>query len=48
MRWKGRQGSKNVDDRRGMKGGGLVIGEGTPEEIAVSIAAEIIRHRNKS
>ena len=29
MKWLGRRGSGNIDDRRGMSGGGIAIGGGT-------------------
>ena len=29
MKWLGRRGSGNIDDRRGMNGGGIAIGGGT-------------------
>ena len=37
MRWQGRQGSSNVDDRRGISGGGIAIGGGILGEIALVV-----------
>ena len=37
MRWRGRQGSSNVDDRRGISGGGIAIGGGIIGVIALVV-----------
>lgn len=37
MRWQGRQGSSNVDDRRGISGGGIAIGGGILGVIALVV-----------
>ncbi len=37
MRWQGRQGSSNVDDRRGISGGGIAIGGGILGIIALVV-----------
>jgi predicted metalloprotease len=37
MRWRGRQGSSNVDDRRGISGGGIAVGGGILGVIALVI-----------
>jgi predicted metalloprotease len=37
MRWRGRQGSSNVDDRRGISGGGIAIGGGLIGVIALLV-----------
>ncbi|MGZ5221584.1 MAG: neutral zinc metallopeptidase, partial [Chitinophagaceae bacterium] len=37
MRWQGRQGSSNVDDRRGISGGGIAVGGGILGIIALVV-----------
>lgn len=37
MRWRGRQGSSNVDDRRGISGGGIAVGGGIIGVIALVV-----------